>query len=281
MTTPKSAVHSSAEMLDPEAAGFYRHAMQVLQEADAPFLVGGAYAYARYTGVVRHTKDFDIFVRPEDAERTLALLKGAGYRTELTFPHWLGKAYKDGDFVDVIYSSGNGVARVDEGWFEHAVDEEVLDLPVRLAPAEEILWSKSFIMERERYDGADVAHLLFHRAPDLDWDRLLKRFGPHWPVLLNHLLLFGFIYPGKRDLLPRRVLDELLARFQQETTASPKEKDLCRGTLLSRSQYLKDVEEGGFRDARLTEGSMKAGDIATWTEAAREEEQKRLEMHKG
>jgi hypothetical protein len=231
--------------------------------------------------VVRHTKDFDIFVRPEDAERTLSLLQGAGYRTELTFPHWLGKAYKGSDFVDVIYSSGNGIARVDEGWFEHAVDEEVLDLPVRLAPAEEILWSKSFIMERERYDGADVAHLLFHRAQELDWDRLLNRFGQHWPVLLNHLLLFGFIYPGKRDLLPRRVLAELLARFQKETAPKPEEKDLCRGTLLSRSQYLRDVEECGFRDARLTEGAMKAGDIETWTEAAREEEEKQLEMHKG
>ena len=28
-----------------------------------PFLVGGAYAFARYTGIERHTKDFDVFVR--------------------------------------------------------------------------------------------------------------------------------------------------------------------------------------------------------------------------
>ena len=36
-----------------------------------PFLVGGAYAFARYTGIERHTKDFDVFVRPRDFDRAL------------------------------------------------------------------------------------------------------------------------------------------------------------------------------------------------------------------
>ena len=33
-------------------------------------------------------------------------------------------------------------------------------MPGPLIPAEEMIWSKAFIMERERYDGADVAHIL-------------------------------------------------------------------------------------------------------------------------
>ena len=53
-------------------------------------------------------------------------------------------------------------------------------------------------MERERYDGADIAHLLRARADQLAWRRLLRRFGPHWRVLLGHLVLFGFVYPGER-----------------------------------------------------------------------------------
>jgi len=281
MNTAKSTVSSVAEPLAAEEADFYRRAMTLLQEAQVPFLVGGAYAYARYTGVVRHTKDFDVFVRPEDKDRALRTFAEAGYATELSFPHWLGKAYRGENFVDVIYGSGNGIARVDDGWFEHAVEGEVLGMSVPLCPAEEILWSKSFIMERERYDGADVAHLLLHCAQDLDWDRLLDRFGPHWRVLLSHLLLFGYIYPGERDLLPRRVLDTLLARWADEGAPSPEEKKLCRGTILSRAQYLMDVEECGYRDARLEEGAMGRRDIATWTTAAREEEKKQLELHKG
>jgi hypothetical protein len=58
---------------------------------------------------------------------------------------------------------------------------------------EETIWSKAFVMERERYDGADIAHLLRASAERLDWHRLLERFDAHWPVLLSHLILFGFI----------------------------------------------------------------------------------------
>jgi hypothetical protein len=282
MRATETASPSSQSLAEPAEADFYRHAMAVLEAAGIPFLVGGAYAYARYTGVVRHTKDFDVFLRPEDLERALDALQAAGYATELTFPHWLGKAYRGEDFVDLIYSSGNGIARVDERWFEHAVDEKVLGVPARLAPAEEIIWSKSFIMERERYDGADVAHLLLHRAHDLDWDRLLERFGPHWRVLLTHLLLFGYIYPGERDSIPRQVWDGLLGRLASEGPPRPEEEELCRGTILSRGQYLLDVEEWGYRDARLEPaGNMRAGDIARWSDAAREEEVKQKELHKG
>jgi len=137
-------------------------------------------------------------------------------------------------------------------------------------------------MERERYDGADVAHLLLHCARDLDWDRLLERFGRHFRVLLTHLLLFGYIYPGERDRIPRRVWDGLLDRLAKEGPPKPEEEKLCRGTLLSRGQYLLDVEERGYRDARLEPvGKMSAGDIETWSDAAREEEVKQKELHKG
>src|SRR5262249_44199507 len=103
-------------ILAPETAMFYQYAMRTLTGAGIPYLVGGAYALAYYTGVIRHTKDIDLFVRPEDAQRALDALALAGCRTELTFPHWLGKAYRGDAFCDLIFSSGNGVVRVDEEW---------------------------------------------------------------------------------------------------------------------------------------------------------------------
>ena len=49
---------------------------------------------------------------------------------------------------------------------------------------------------------------------------------------------------------------------------------LCRGTLLSRAQYLLDVERWGYRDARLQpSGTMTAEEIELWT--ARIEEERR------
>ena len=204
--------------LDPSARGFYRRTLALLSESGVQFLVGGAYALARYTGIERHTKDFDIFIRSGDYDTVMKVLERAGCRTELTFPHWLGKAHCGDSFIDVIFSSGNGIARVDEEWFEHSVDGEVLGLPVRLCPAEEMIWSKAFIMERERYDGADIMHLLRACGDRLDWPRLLRRFGPHWRVLLKHLVMFGFVYPCERNRIPRAVMRELLDRLEAIAT---------------------------------------------------------------
>ena len=45
-------------------------------------------------------------------------------------------------------------------------------------------------------------------------------------------------------------------------------ENVCAGTLLSREQYLHDVGQSGYVDARLTPAStMTAEDVAAWTEA--------------
>jgi hypothetical protein len=253
--------------LDRRARSCYRRALTTLNAAGASYLVGGAYALERYTGIARHTTDFDIFVRPESVQPTLAILAGAGYRTELTFRHWLGKAFRGDDLIDVIFSSGNGIGVVDDDWFAHAVPAEVLGIPVRLCPPEEIIWQKAFIMEKERYDGADIAHLLRARAATLDWPRLLRRFDRHQRVLLAHLILFGYIYPAERDLIPAPVLDELLADLQAERQPSPPNDRLCQGTCLSLLQYLVDVERDGYQDARLAHAYLSEADLAAWTAA--------------
>jgi hypothetical protein len=257
-------------ILDSAAVDFYRGAMRALLAAEVPFLVGGAYGLERFTGVTRHSKDFDIFVRQGDVERALAVLAELGCDTEIAFPHWLGKARRGRDFLDVIYGSGNGVAMVDELWFDHAVSDRVLGVPVLLVPAEEMIWSKAFIMERERFDGADVAHLLHARAHTLDWRRLLDRFAHRWRVLLAHIVMYGFIFPGDRARIPTDVMVELLRRLELEVLAGVPLDDhlLCQGTILSREQYLPDLARG-YEDARLREDvCMTAQDITIWTLAA-------------
>ncbi len=262
------ATEPGPELLDPETRAFYAHAIGLLEESRVPFLVGGAYALKEYAGIERHTKDFDIFVVPEDCPRVLAAFAAAGHRTELTFPHWLGKVYHHDAFVDVIFSSGNGLARVDRDWFDHAVATDVFGRRVRLCPAEEMIWSKAYLMERERFDGADIIHILRARGDRLDWDRLLCRFGPDWRLLLCHLTMFGFVYPGERDRVPARVMNLLLGRLRDEVKAgNPADEHLCQGTLISRQQYFVDVEEWGYTDARTVRGTMTNQDIAHWTAA--------------
>src|SRR5437868_6038718 len=128
--------------LDHKTREFYRSAIRIMQKGGMPFLVGGAYAFSRFTGIERHTKDFDVFIRREDWPFAERIFQRAGYETELTFPHWIGKAFQGEEFIDLIYSAGNGVAEVDDAWFEHAVKARVFDIDVELIPAEEMIWSK-------------------------------------------------------------------------------------------------------------------------------------------
>ncbi|NML44228.1 hypothetical protein HHL11_10740 [Ramlibacter sp. G-1-2-2] len=255
----------------PKTAGFYRAALQALGDADIPFLVGGAFAHACFTGIRRATKDLDIFIKREDYDRIAELAERHGWGTSMTFPHWLGKVYdrEDEDFIDLIFNSGNGLTPVDEGWFQHNAEAEILGVPVKIANIEDGLVSKAFIMERERYDGGDVAHLIQANAERLDWQGMLKRFGPHWRVLLAHLTLFGFIYPGERHRIPEWVMRELVGRLAAETRQPPAaDPHVCAGTLLSREQYLYDVEQLGYVDGRLTPVStMTAEDVDRWTQA--------------
>src|SRR5215472_12127908 len=197
-----SCFRNSTAADDEATRATYLRAMSALAQAHLPYLVGGTHALAHYTGIQRNSKDFDVFVRRDDFDRVMSALGNAGFTTELTYPHWLGKAHGADGFVDVIFSSGNGVSAVDDAWFEYAADGTAFGVPVKLSPAEEIIWSKAYIMERERFDGADVMHLILAQAEKLDWARLVRRFGAHWRVLLAHLCLFGFMYPSERNRIP-------------------------------------------------------------------------------
>jgi hypothetical protein len=260
------AYQSTFDDAGRDTNAFYRRTLHVLSDARIPFLVGGSHALLIYTGIVRETKDFDLFIKEDDVGPALDALREAGYYTEVTFPHWLAKAKQGTDVVDLVFCSGNGVCRVDDMWFSNALEADVLGMPVKIAPVEELMWQKSFVMERERYDGADVAHILRSCAETLDWDRVLLRFDPYWQLLFSYLVLFGFIYPSERHRIPARVMTELIGRIDQEYKSPPSEDHVCRGTLTSRAQYLLDIGRYGYEDARLApRGTMSPEDAVYWT----------------
>ena len=119
----------------------------------------------------------------------------------------------------------------------------MLGVPVQLVPG------RGDDLVQGLHHGARALRRRRHRPPaprprpTLDWERLLGRFGPHWRVLLAHLILFGFIYPWERAV-PGWVMDELLGRLRRGEGSAARR--VCRGTLLSRVQYLMDVEGWGF-----------------------------------
>jgi hypothetical protein len=83
---------------------------------------------------------------------------------------------------------------------------------------------------------------------------------------LTYLVQFTFTYPGEHETIPRRVYDELLGRFQQQLDGPAESERVCQGTLVSRAQYLLDIGQYGYQDARLVpRGNMTPEDVIYWT----------------
>jgi hypothetical protein len=227
----------------------YRRALMALRESGIPYLIGGAYALGLHTQIHRETKDLDLFTLPRHCPEMLRLFADLGYPSRMVARHWLGKVTWEDAVIDIITGFRNGVNQVEESWFEHAHDAVLFDTPVRILAPEEMIWSKAFVMERDRYDGADIVHLIRSHATDMDWPRLLQRFGPHWLLLMNHLLTFSFVYPADRSRIPDWLVRELSDRWQRQDHSSG--LDVCQGTLLSHTQYIHDLDRLGLLDARL------------------------------
>ena len=235
------------------ANGAERHYVRALDELNRsgiPYMIGGAYALREYAGIFRDTKDLDIFCREQDCPQILETLAAVAFETELTDPLWLAKAFHGDHLIDVIFNSGNGLSRVDDSWLQHAKPACILGCRVLLVPAEELIWSKVYVQERDRFDGADIIHIIRRQGPLLDWRRLLERMGPYWEVLFAHLIAFRFVYPTERDKVPEWLVRELLRRVERQLTSPPPLTPVCRGTLLSRVQYEVDTSEWGYLDAR-------------------------------
>src|SRR5262245_61838794 len=185
----------------------YRRALEALNAAAIPFVVAGAYAIYEHTGIYRKTKDLDLFFEPEFVVPAAAALASAGFLMRLEDPHWLAKALSGESSVDLIYGMGNGVAFIDDGWIGHSRPGILAACPVRIAPAEELIWHRLFIVERHRHDMADILHLILCLGEMLDWERLIARTGEHGLLLLTHLLIFTYVYPGYRSVVPPWVID--------------------------------------------------------------------------
>jgi hypothetical protein len=228
---------------------FYASILGLLNRRRIPYLVGGAFAVNSYTGMGRNTKDVDIFCRAGDYLRILKAAAEAGHATEVEDERWIAKVRKGRYFCDVIFGSANLIAPVTDQWFVEKHPSTLFGVRVNLIPPTELIWSKSFIMDRMKFDGNDIAHVILAQRRHIDWKRLLSYMDLHWEVLLLHLLRFRYIYPFARDVIPESLMDELLTREQLQREIPLPRKKVCRGRIFSRDDFEIDIGAWGFADA--------------------------------
>jgi hypothetical protein len=245
----KSLTHGDFWIPDTERA-VYKRALEALNAAGVPYVVAGAYAIYEHTGIYRKTKDLDLLFEPSAVVAAARALRDAGFVMRLEDAHWLAKATSGDDFVDLIYGMGNGTAFIDEGWFRYSRPGILAACPVRIAPAEELMWHRLFISERHRHDMSDIVHLILGYGESLDWARLVARVGENWPLLLSQVLMFSYVYPGYRTNVPAWVPETLLERARAQIGRDEDKPEFTRGPLISRFSFMIDVREWGFTSPR-------------------------------
>jgi len=233
--------------LPPEQLACFRDVLTAMNEQGFAYVVSGAFALQEHTGIFRDTKDLDLFCTPATATRALAFLKTLGFQVEVTDPIWLAKAWKGEFFVDFITGMSNGVIRVDDSWIERAYPEKVLGVPSRVLAPEELIASKIFVDFRERFDGADIVHVIFAMKGKLDWQRLFKLVGDHTELLFWHLVLFHYVYPAYAHYVPHAVWDELIENFTRDLS-EPDQRAPFRGSLLDERMFAIDTKAWGLHD---------------------------------
>ena len=232
----------------PAAEAFYSEVLQHMAKSGIPFLLSGTYALASYTGIDRPTKDVDVFAKAGDALKMLAFFKENGFDCEIVDERWLARITRGKLFVDIIYNMPTVTTHVTDEWFDGAQTAELFGAKVKLVPPTQFIWSKIFVQDHHRDDGADVAHMILKRHKQIDWTQLLSHMELYWEVLLIALLNFRFIYPSERDVVPKWLMDELLDRLKDQTDVKGPGKKVCRGRIFSPRDYSVDVDEWGFSE---------------------------------
>jgi Nucleotidyl transferase of unknown function (DUF2204) len=245
---PKLPVSSSRPPIfcsDQEA--LFREVMELMIRNKVQCVVSGAFALHEHTGIWRDTKDLDLFMPAQEVGKALKLLEQDGFETEVLDPVWLAKARRGDYFVDLITGMSNGVVRVDYSWIKRASRAHVFGTLIRVLAPEELIASKVFVTRRERFDGADICHIIYGAKGRFDWHHLFRLIGEHWEMLLWCLVLYQYVYPAYSEYVPREIWDELLNRLKVELQ-HPNKHLQFRGSLIDENMFAIDVEEWDKRN---------------------------------
>ncbi len=155
----------------------FRNVIDALNRASVPYLIAGGLAAKMY-GKRRTTHDIDLFVKPSDARRVMEVLGEAGFETEIAFPDWLYKAFKQDVMVDIIFRSEGNIT-LDDETLGRARPMEYRGRTVPVAPPEILMMMKIFALHDTHAASTHWRHwrdaVSILRNVPLDWDFLYRK----------------------------------------------------------------------------------------------------------
>ena len=191
----------------------YKRVIGDAKQREIPFALGGAFCRAHYTGLWRNTKDIDLYVLPKHKDAMIETVTAAGLQDYYdTLPYdrsWIYRSHCGEIIVDIIWAMANGRGQVDEEWIFNGPETNLRGELLRVIPAEEIIWDKLYIMQRDRCDWPDALNLIYATGAVLDWHHIFERLGDDEPLLAGLLSVFGWLCSAGGQIVPRWVWSRL------------------------------------------------------------------------
>ncbi len=251
----KSPPREGTIRLEPDERDIFARWLSILNGTSIPYLVGGAFAIHKHTGIWRFTKDLDVFVSPRDLKTAIDALSAAGFATEVRDRYWLAKATSDSYLLDLIFSIGYSYITVDDTWFVSPPYDDIAGVRVPVMGVEELIASKVYVTRSDRFDGADIVHVIKAVEGNVRWDRLLHILKDDGVLLLWYLLLFSYVYPGHTAYLPHDLMADLFAEAQAGWS-HPRDPKSFYGMMIDPGRFRVDVTDWGYIDEREPRGPL-------------------------
>jgi hypothetical protein len=200
-------------VIPPEQWSVYRCVLERLRAEGVPLALGGGLAIGVYTGQPRNTKDMDIYILPAHREQVISVMTSCGlcdYFEKKEYDRaWIYRGNQDDVIVDAIWAMANKRALVDHGWLDRGPVIRMFEEPVRVIPPEELIWSKLYVVQRDRCDWPDIMNLLHSVGRNLNWRHLADRVAEDLALLRAVVSMFSWVSPESARTLPQHVWNML------------------------------------------------------------------------
>ena len=177
-----------------------KRAAGALRDDGITFVLGGGIASAAQGGP-ESDHDVDLLLRPQDADRALAVLDEAGFRPERPPEGWLYKAWAGDVFVDLIFQTAEG--DVTEDLFERATDMEVYAVPMLVLAPEDLLVSKLLALDEMTLDYKPILEIARALREQVDWPSVRERTSESPFATAFFTLIADLEIVSEEELAPR------------------------------------------------------------------------------
>jgi hypothetical protein len=220
-------------LIPPEQWAVYRCVIDRVSAEGLHFALGGGFAVGLYTGTPRNTKDLDIYIRPDERDAVIRIMSDCGltdYFEKKPYDRaWIYRGNQDDTIVDAIWAMANKRAQVDDVWLMCGALIPMFDRQIRVIPPEELIWSKLYVLQRDRCDWPDILNLIRAAGPHLDWGHLFNRVAEDLSLLKGVLSVFSWVAPQQAMGVPRRVWDTIglpVPKPERDPDGRPARRDL-------------------------------------------------------